>query len=345
MQEHVFIKDILPDVKIEGIFLVGAASQLQARNGPFWKVELRDASGSMEAKIWSPLSQEFSEIPAASFVSIVGRTSLYREQLQLTIDTLDILPEEAVAGLDMASYVSTSPYDVEEMWEELETLCKKELTHKPWRKFVFSVLKDEELCKAWKACPAAKSVHHAYRGGLLEHSLGVAKLAMNTANQYSEIDRQVLLVGAIFHDLGKIWEFTYGLVTDYSDEGRLLGHMQLALDYLQPYLQKSGLEAGLIMHFKHLILSHHGTYEFGSARLPQTAEAMLLHYMDNIDAKMAQCRELFAPLQEEESAWTPYQRTLERQMFKAVPTPQKESSAPKAPKNPVEAQCLSLLKA
>ncbi len=342
MQEQVFIKDILPDVKIEGIFLVAAASQLQARNGPFWKVELRDASGCLEAKIWSPLSQEFSEIPAGSFVRLQGRTSLFREQLQLTIDGLEILQEEALADVDMSLYVATSPYDVESMWEELESLCKKELSHKPWRKFVFSVFKDENLCKAWKECPAAKSVHHAYRGGLLEHSLGVAKLAMNTANQYSEIDRQVLLVGAVFHDLGKIWEFTYGLVTDYSDEGRLLGHMQLALDYLQPYLQKSGLEAELVLHFKHLVLSHHGTYEFGSARLPQTAEAMLLHYMDNIDAKMAQCRELFAPMQDEESGWTPYQRTLERQMFKAMPTPQKIAPAAKAP---AEAQCLSLLKA
>ncbi len=162
---------------------------------------------------------------------------------------------------------------------------------------------------------------------------------MSTASHYGEIDRQVLLVGAVFHDLGKIWEFTYGLVTDYSDEGRLLGHMQLALDYLQPFLQKSGLEAELVLHFKHLVLSHHGTYEFGSPRVPHTAEAMLLHYMDNVDAKMAQCRDIFS--QVEIGAWTPYQRTLERQMFKAMPTPEKTVSTIKAP---AEAQCLSLLK-
>ncbi len=341
MQEQLSIKDMIKDSTIQGVYLVGAASKLEAKNGPFWKVELRDATGQLEAKIWSPLSQDFADIPAGSFVNITGRTSLYREQLQLTINSLESLSKEDIDMLDMSLYLTCSPHDVNTMWEELEMLCKKELTHKPWRKFVFSVLKNEELCEAFKACPAAKSIHHAYRGGLLEHSLGVAKLAMSTANHYKELDRQALLAGAIFHDLGKIWEFTYGLVTDYSDAGRLLGHMQLALDFLQPYLQKSGLEEAHILHFKHLILSHHGSYEFGSARLPQTAEAMLLHYMDNVDAKMAQCRQLFEDM-EEESGWTPYQRTLERQMFKAVPTPQKQSTAPKAP---TEAQCLSLLKA
>ncbi len=341
MQEHIAIKDIIKDNTLDGVYLVSAASKLEAKNGPFWKVELRDATGQLEAKIWSPLSLDFSDIPAGSFVNINGRTSLYRDQLQLTINSMEILSEEHISELDMSLYLMCSPHDVSAMWEELEMLCKKELTHKPWRKFVFSVLKNEELSAAFKICPAAKSIHHAYRGGLLEHSLGVAKLAMSTANHYKELDRQVLLVGAIFHDLGKIWEFTYGLVTDYSDAGRLLGHMQLALDFLQPYLQKSGLDEEHILHFKHLILSHHGTYEFGSPRLPQTPEAMLLHYMDNVDAKMAQCRQLFEGM-EEESGWTPYQRTLERQMFKAVPTPQKQVAVSKAP---TEAQCLSLLKA
>ncbi len=346
MQEQLYIKDILPNTEIQGIFLVGAASLGQARNGPFWKVELRDATGHLEAKIWSPLSLDISELPAGIFIEITGRTSLFREQVQVSIESLQKLTAQQEENLDMARYVATSPYDVEAMWQEVEALCKKELTHKPWKKFVFSVLKNEELRKAFCTCPAAKSVHHAYRGGLLEHSLGVAKLAMSTANHYPQIDRQALLVGALFHDLGKIWEFSYGLVTDYTDQGRLIGHMQLALEYLQPFLVKSGLEAEHAMHFKHLILSHHGTYEFGSARLPQTAEAMLLHYMDNVDAKMAQCRHIFDGWEEGESGWSDYQRTLERQMYKAAPTPQRESAAAKPSSSTgMEAQCLSLLKA
>ncbi len=344
MQEQLYIKDIVPNAEIQGIFLLGAATLHQARNGPFWKIELRDASGQVEAKIWSPLSQEFAELNAGTFIDITGRTSLYRDQVQISIETLQILHEEQTAQLDMGRYVATSPHDIQDMWQELETLCKKELTHKPWRKFVFSVLKNEELKKAFMECPAAKNIHHAYRGGLLEHSLGMAKLAMSLASHYPEIDRQILLVGALFHDLGKIWEFSYGLVTEYSDEGKLLGHMHLALEHLQPHLQKSGLDAAHIVHFKHLILSHHGTYEFGSPRLPQTAEAMLLHYIDNIDAKMAQCRQIFSDWEEGSVGWSDYQRSLERQLHKPLPTP-----APQSPsvttKAPAEAQCLSLLKA
>ncbi len=347
MHEQLYIKDITPQREIHGVFLVGAATLQQAKNGPFWKVELRDATGHVEAKIWSPLSQDVSALPAGSFIEITGRTSLYREQVQVSIDTLQILDAEQTAQLDMTRYVICSPHDVESMWQELEMLCKKELTYKPWKKFVFSVFKQEEICKAFKECPAAKSVHHAYRGGLLEHSLGVAKLAMSMADQYPELDRQVLLVGALFHDVGKIWEFSYGLVTDYSDAGRLLGHMALALEYLQPFLLKSGLEDAHMMHFKHLILSHHGTYEFGSVRVPQTAEAMLLHYIDNIDAKMAQCRHIFDDWQEGEVGWSEYQRTLERQMYKPEPTPQVQKTANKALATTtlMEAQCLSLLKA
>ncbi len=343
MEEQLYIKDIMPDVKIQGVFLVGAASLGQARNGPFWKVELRDATGQLEAKIWSPLSQELSDITAGTFVEITGRTSLYNNQLQATIERLVELDEAQTAELDMGRYVASSPYAIDAMWQELESLCKKKLTHKPWQKFVFSVFKNEEISKGFKECPAAKSIHHAYRGGLLEHSLGMAKLAVSMAEHYTEIDMQLLLVGAIFHDLGKIWEFSYGLVTEYSDEGRLLGHMHLALEALQPYLQKSGLEPELCMHFKHLILSHHGTYEFGSPRLPQTAEAMLLHYIDNIDAKMAQCRQIFASWEENTVGWSDYQRTLERQLYKPLPTPSNASPASKdnkdsAIKIPVEGQ-------
>ncbi len=321
MQEHTAIQDIPPHTEIQGVYVLSAASQHQARNGPFWKVELRDATGTLEAKIWSPLSQSFSQLPAGSFVEIHGKTDIYRDQVQMNIEALRILKQEESDLLDMSIYVPSSPYDVENMWQELESLCKKEFTHKPWKKFVFSVLKDTEIRNNWMACPAAKNVHHAYRGGLLEHSLSVATLAMSVANHYPELDRQALLAGAIFHDLGKIWEFSYGLITDYTTEGRLLGHMHLVLERLQPHLQKSGLEEDFVQHFKHLILSHHGTYEFGSARLPQTPEAMLLHYVDNIDAKMAQCRHIFNDREPEYQGWSDYQRTLERFMYKPLRTP------------------------
>ncbi len=337
-------KDINANTEINDVFLLAAASMQQSRNGPYWKLELRKSKQSIDGKIWSPLSQEFTNLTAGMFVEIIGRSSLYRDQVQVVVDKMRILTDEQCASLDMADFMPSSPRPAQEMWDELHTICKQEFKHAPWKNFVFSVLKDEEIKNAWLVAPAAKGVHHAYAGGLLEHSLGVAKLTLSMASHYPEIDKQTLLAGAIFHDIGKIWEFSGGLVNDYTTMGRLLGHMELALEKLQPFLKKSKLDEELILHFKHLILSHHGSYEFGSARLPHTAEAMLLHFADNIDAKMAQCRGIFAEI--DMGSWSSYQATLERYMYNAhsTPVPVEQDTKKTSPKNSMEEQCLSLLK-
>ncbi len=339
------IKDIAADSEIRDVFLLAQASIQQARNGPYWKLELRKKNQSLDAKIWSPLSQEFTSLSSGIFVEVTGRSSLFRDQVQIIVDRMHILTEEQCQGLNLADFMPSSPRPAEEMWDELYNMCKKEFKHPTWKKFVFSVLKNDDIKKAWIIAPAAKGVHHAYAGGLLEHSLGVAQLCLSIAANYPEIDKQTLLAGAIFHDLGKIWEFSGGLVNDYTTEGRLLGHMELGLEKLQPFLQKSQLEPEFALHFKHLILSHHGSYEFGSARLPQTAEAMLLHFADNIDAKMAQCRGIFSDL--DVDMWSNYQPTLERHMYNAPSTPCPPDPLcqdSKKQKNSGGEQCLSLLK-
>ncbi len=339
---HNHNKEIGADTEVQDIFLLAAASMQQARNGPYWKLELRNAIQSIDAKVWSPLSQEFTNLSPGMFVNIVGRSSLYRDQVQIIVEKMQILNDEECAKLDMSNYVPSSPRPAKDMWEELCNICRQEFNHAPWHKFVFSVFKEDHIQKAWMQIPAAKGVHHAYAGGLLEHTLGVVKLALDISKHYEHLDRQVILAGAIFHDFGKIWEFSGGIVNDYTTAGRLLGHVELGLEHLQPYLQKSGLDEELILHFKHLILSHHGSYAFGAARLPQTAEALLLHFADNIDAKMAQCRNIFAEAETE--TWSSYQPTLERYLYNPKPTPLPTPKISSAKEN-TEEQCLSLLKA
>ena len=199
-------------------------------------------------------------------------------------------------------------------------LVREELVHTGWRKLAQSVFRDDALRADFRVCPAAKGVHHAYAGGLLEHTLSVFRLCRRFADHYADLDRQTLLAGALFHDFGKIREFSGGIANDYTDEGRLIGHMELGIELLTPFLAKSGLEEGLQRHLRHLILSHHGTAEFGAVRLPQTSEALALHFADNMDAKMAQCRDLLAQLPE--GGWTPYQTTLNRALFKGPRTPE-----------------------
>jgi 3'-5' exoribonuclease len=345
MKKTQFIKDIGSSDDVDSLFLLGAVSLQQARNGPFWRLELRDATGMLEAKIWSPQSQEYTGLAAGQLVEVQGRSSLFREQAQVTIDRLRTLSTEETAECDLAQFLPASAKPAQEMLEELEQLCRRELTHPAWKEFVLAVLRHAEIRTRLLTAPAAKSVHHAYAGGLLEHMLSVAGLALRLADHYPELDRQILLAAAVCHDLGKIWELTGGLANDYSDAGRLLGHSFLGLERLEPFLQKSGLNPELVRHFKHLILSHHGEHQYGSPQLPQTAEAFVLHHADNIDAKVAQCRQIFNSFTEDASGWSPYQATLGRFMHQPVRTP--KSPAPKdgTPRKPArEDQCSLLLK-
>lgn len=345
MEKGVFVKDIVPNAEAAGIFAVREAVQAQSRNGPYWRLILADASGDIEAKIWHPLSAGFSEIPAGTLVQAQGHASLYRSTLQLAIEQFRPLTSEESASVDQTMLVPSSPVAPETMFEELKALCREEFTHKPWRTLALAALDDPELGPAFRIAPAAKSVHHAYAGGLLEHTLGVFRLCRRLADQYPELDRQTLLAGALFHDFGKIREFSGGIANDYTDEGRLMGHLMLGVSLLAPLLARSGLETPLRTHLEHLILSHHGELEYGAVRQPQTPEALALHYADNLDAKLAQCRGLFAALDGEAPGWTPWQATLGRPMYRAARTPEQRPPARRGRKQARREECLSLLKA
>lgn len=325
------IFDLTPGAEIFDVFLLSSAQQGQAKNGPFWRLEFKDASGSVQGKIWSPQSQAYTELTPGCLVEVGGRVTSYREKNELHVERLRILTQEEAAALDLALFVPASRFKPEEMLKELTDLCKKTFTHKPWRKFILSVLGDEEIARKLLVAPAAKSMHHAYAGGLLEHTLSVSRLCLTIADHYPALDRQALLAGAVCHDLGKIWELTYGMTTEYSNTGLLIGHISMILERLQPFLKKSGLEPDLAEHFQHLILSHHGFLEFGSPKLPSTAEAMILHYADNIDAKLQQFSTALAHIPEGETGWSPYLPSLERSVFKPLPTPGQEIPAKKKP--------------
>lgn len=323
MTEHQKISAVTAGDELSSVYIVSLASLQQSRNGPYWRLELKDASGSMEAKIWSPLSLSFPSLAAGQMVQVEGHVSLYRDQLQLTVDALRILDEDEVAALPMEDYVLCSARPAADMLADIERLCDSVLVYRPWKKFMRSVLADRRIRPLLLRAPAAKSVHHAYAGGLLEHMLSVAELCMLMADHYPELDRQLLLAAALLHDIGKIDEMGGLLVTEYTDEGRMLGHIVQGIVMLEPYLCKSGLEPELIMHFKHLIASHHGEPEFGAAREPVTPEAFVLHYADNIDAKMAQCRSILPPEGEGEGmVWSSYQTLLGRSVCRPVRTPE-----------------------
>ena len=327
-KKKVFVRELAPGNSIQDIIIIRSARLGQSRNGPYWNIVLQDSSGEVEGKIWSPLSQNFQEIPAGCFVQIAAQVGTFRDVVQLTIESMTIL--EDTDELNIADYMPASKTPPAELLEQLEDLVTEHMTYKPWKKFCRKVLKDEEIRSKLLMATGAKSVHHAYVGGLLEHTLSVSRICMSMACLYPELDKQVLLAAAIFHDLGKAWELSGDLANDYTDEGRLLGHMQLGLEHLAPFFKKAkDLDPELIMHFKHLILSHHGEYEFGSPKRPKTPEAFVLHMADNMDAKLNTIYGTFDSLDVEEAGWTPYQRFMERYLYKPTPTPDKSKTKEK----------------
>lgn len=340
MEKGQLVKDIVERKPVGGVFVLTEPRLSQGRNGqPYWSLHLRDVSGSIDGKIWFPLSNRIREIPDGALAKVSGHGSLYRDQVQVVIEDMQLLGQEEIASLNMAAFTKTSDRSVRTMYAELLTKCRQEFKHPPWAKLVFSVLQDEKIKQAFCTMPAAKTVHHAHAGGLLEHTLSVFELCQLIANKYEKLDRQTLLAGALFHDLGKIRELSGSFATDYTDEGRLLGHIFLGIELLLPFLEESGLETHLAGHLRHLILSHHGELEFGAARLPQTMEAFALHYADNLDAKMTQCATALENA--EPSQWSGWQSTLNRNLFLARKTPSINDPEEQQPNdhNAVEQSC------
>ena len=315
----VYIRDISPGQTIQDTFLLAEVRTGQSRNGPYLSLVLQDATGQMDAKVWSPLSQQFLTLAAGQFVTVRGLAANYREKCQMTLDQLALTPG---AEVDPVDFLPPSPVKPAELLAEIENLCRRELTHKPWRSLMKKILNDEEIRARLLPATGAKTVHHAYAGGLLEHTLCVARTCLALCDLYPRLDRQVLLAAAILHDLGKAWELTSGLTTDYTDEGRLLGHVQIGLTIVEGFLAKArDLDPALVLHLKHLILSHHGEYEFGAPRRPKTAEAFILHFADNIDAKMNSIAGAYAEIDGADPAWTPFQRYLDRFLYRPARTP------------------------
>ena len=324
--------------QIDDIFVLASAQLGQAKNGPYWRLHLQDRTGQIEGTIWSPASQAYEALEAGMFVRARGLVGTYRDKLQLGIDALTVLNGESDA-VDLAWLVPTSETPPQDLLEAIEDLVTEHMDHKPWKTFCRKVLRDDSIRPRLLAATGAKSVHHAYVGGLLEHTLTVCRLCMDFCDHYPDLDRQTLLAAAIFHDLGKAWEYTGGVANEHTDEGRLLGHIYLGMEVLEPFLARAkALEDELKLHLRHIVLAHHGELEFGSPKRPKTPEAFALHYADNLDAKM---NTVFGELDAlgEDKRWTPYQRFLERFLYRPAETPGNK------PKNePPENQCLLPLK-
>lgn len=318
------IKDIQDGQTVHGLFLVKEMSRSETKTGkPYLILTIIDSSGELAGRVWENAGQLMAECSAGTIVSLTGQAQAYKGILQLKISTIQAVPPESA---DISLFLPAVSGDIKAMAAELLKLIKS-VEEPHLKELLLSLFKDKTFKARFNKAPAAKAMHHAYVGGLLEHTLAVTRLADMVCGLYPSIDRDLLLSGAVLHDIGKVEEFSFDVLPfNYSDQGRLVGHMVIGIEMIQSRIEKiSGFPKELATHLKHLILSHHGRYEFGSPSLPMMLEAFVLNFLDDLDAKVNYINRLGSKTQEPGYQWTDYQRTLERFLYVLGHPPQENN--------------------
>ena len=279
-----FIRELKPNDIATVVFLVQSKEIRQKRTGePYLSLLLSDRTGEIDAKMWDNVADVMDQFDRDDFIKIKGLMQLYNNRSQITIHKLRKVAEHEV---DFRDFLPASLRDPEEMWAELRAIVAA-LDNQHIRLLLDAFLDDPEIAPRFKVAPAAKSIHHAYRSGLLEHVLSLCGLAKLTAGHYAAVDLNLMIAGCVLHDIGKIHELSYERGFSYSAEGQLLGHIAIGMRMLGDKMRQFPLfPAELRNVLEHMILSHHGKLEFGSPKVPVFPEALLMHYLDDMDSKM-----------------------------------------------------------
>ena len=309
-----YVNELEPNKVITTSFLVHSKEIRQKKGGEFYlSLLLGDRTGELDAKMWDNVAEVLDEFDRDDFVKVKGLIQIFHNRPQLTIHKVRRMDDSEV---DYADFFPSSKRDPNEMWAELRGVVAG-IANPHLKALVEALLDDEEIGRRYRQAPAAKQIHHAYLGGLLEHVLSLCALAKMAAAHYPHIDRDLLLAGVVLHDIGKIYELNYERGFSYSTEGQLIGHINIALRMVADKLRGlPDFPPPLRTLLEHMILSHHGQLEFGSPKLPQFPEAMLLHYLDDMDSKMECMRALAANDRLVEGCFTAYSTALERPVLK-----------------------------
>ena len=310
----IYTKDIRPGEKVWDAFLVTEKNLAFSQKGsPYLNLRLKDKTGEVEGKIWENATEWDKKFKKGDIIQVQSRAVSFKNTVQLSIQDVQKVEDGDVNPVD---YFPSAARDIEEIFGEMmshvegiKTPCLKNLLE--------AFFRDDAIAGLFKKAPAAKSFHHVYIGGLLEHTLSVVRLLEIVANHYHDIDRDVLITGGLLHDIGKIYEFSYDRIIDYSDQGRLVGHIVIGVEMLNAKIATiENFPDALTLALRHLLLSHHGTQEFGSPKRPKTLEALIVHHIDDLDAKVNAFQGFIEESGDDESNWTPFHRLFERFIYK-----------------------------
>lgn len=312
-----YIDSLHEGERVTSIYMCKQKNAATTKNGkPYENVLLQDRTGTLDAKIWEPNSMGIEEFGALDFIEVQGEVTVFNGAMQMSIKRARKCAE---GEFDMKDFLPVSSRDIEQMYTELMAL-KNKVGNTYLRTLLDSFfVEDAELIKNFKLHSAAKSVHHGFVGGLLEHTLGVTTLCDCFADRYPMLNRDLLLTGAMLHDIGKLKELSDFPTNDYTDDGQLLGHIIIGVEMIGNRASKiEGFPPRLEAELKHLIVSHHGEYEYGSPKKPAIMEAFALNFADNMDAKMETLKEILSTPQAQNGEWLGFQKMLDTNVRKTV---------------------------
>ncbi len=310
------------------IFLVTEKSLRTTQAGrKYLALEFADRTGRIQASVWGDSAESIdSTIAADQFVEVTGRVATFGGQLELKVSSLKVVADE---GVDLADFLPSTRRGAEDMERELQHLVKL-IEDGHLRALTRACLEDADLGLRFRQAPAAKQIHHATLGGLLEHTLSVANLCLAIAEHYKpfyQLDKDLLLTAALLHDIGKVREYAWGRSFDYTDEGRMVGHLVIGAGIVAERAATiPGFPPETLLRLRHMLLSHHGQYDWGSPKRPKFPEALALHFADDLDCKLNMIEEFIQAEKQRDpdSHWTPYHRTLDRFFYKGPrPGPEK----------------------
>jgi 3'-5' exoribonuclease len=336
--DKIWAKDVKEGERVKSTFLVTRKAVLTAKSGKtYLAVTLQDRTGELEARSFERVEELSALFEEKDPIEVEGAVGAFQGRPQLRLETAAKVDPAALDAGDFTWAPPPEPRkperpggEVEEaLWAELQGLLEA-IADPHVKDVVKSFLLDEDVAARLRRAPAAKTVHHAYAGGLLEHTVSCLKLAHRLADHYPQVDRDLLVAGAFLHDIGKVRELSFGGGTEYTDEGRLVGHLVMTAQWIHDKARRLGVPRELEHHLVHLVLAHHGKVEFGSPRPPMTLEALLVHYLDEMDSRVNSWLNLMGR-EGGTRRWTDAQNIYEQQIWRgALPTVQAEKKGPPA---------------
>jgi 3'-5' exoribonuclease len=301
------------------VFLISAKDLRTAANGSkYLHLVLADRTGQLPARMWQASEADFNQIPEGGFLRFTGRCESYRGSLQFIVE--GFRPAEPDT-LDIAEFVPHTPGDVEQMWQQVKAILRT-IRNRDLLELIKQFVTDASFVESFKRAPAATDRHHAYLGGLLEHTLKVLELVQAICPLFPQLNRDLMVAGGFLHDVGKTAELEAETSFSYTEDGQLVGHLVRGAIWIEQRAAAVQAQTGqpfpedLTHVLQHIVLAHHGEREFGSPKTPALPEAFALHYLDNLDAKLHQVFREIAADPDPTNDWTPFVRNLQTRLFK-----------------------------